>query len=315
MGVFINTLSVDGLKCQEQMPTVFLYSFKEYVQLLQFDANPQLVNWPMTIYDTKLYKGVTNTIDFVIRNNERRPINLVGLTLQATILNVLTGEVMLTKMVDITVAIQGKARLILDPGDTEDLDPGYYNYSIQSVDLNNVAQLFYTDINQSGVGTFELFDGVLRTFSPATEILAAQFTQTPIGNNDDIMFVTGSFPGDAQTQRANGMHTVAVYQEKFLGKFFIQASLSNNNPLPSEWFFVPLQPGSDPMYTFDYTNNQGPGPTLFNFVLNAYWVRFGYIPIWSGLVGSSGEYYPITLNETAQLVVNDGLFISVLYKN
>jgi len=291
------------------MPTVFLYSFKEYVQLLQFDANPQLVNWPMTIYDTKLYKGVTNNIDFVIRNNERRPINLVGLTLQATIQDQLTGEVVLTKNVEVTVAIQGKARLTLDPGETEDLTAGYYNYSIQNTDVNGISQLFYTDINQSGIGTFELFDGVLRTMLPATEVLAAQFTQTPIGNNDDVMFVTGSFPGDAQTQRANGMHTVAVYQTRFLGKFFIQASLSNNNPMPSEWFFIPLQPGPDPTYTFDYTNNQGPGPTLFNFDLNAYWVRFGYIPVWSGIDS------PISVDQFATLIVNDGVFNKILYKS
>ena len=291
------------------MPTVFLYKFKEYVQLLQFDANPQLVNWPMTIYDTKLYKGVTNTIDFVIRNNERRPINLVGLTMQATIQDQLTGEVVLTKTVDVTVAIQGKARLTLDPGEVEDLNSGYYNYSIQNTDVNGISQLFYTDINQNGIGSFELFDGVLRTMLPATEIVAAQFTQTPIGNNDDVMFVTGSYPGDAQTQRANGMHTVAVYQTRFLGKFFIQASLSNNNPMPSEWFFIPLQPGSDPMYTFDYNNNQGPGPTLFNFDLNAYWVRFGYIPVWSGVDS------PLSVDAFAQLIVNDGVFNKILYKS
>ena len=291
------------------MPTVFLYSFKEYVELLQFDRSPQLVNWPMTIYDTKLYKGVTNTIDFVVRNNERRPINLVGVELEAVISTRATNEIVLKKRVEVTVAIQGKARLILDPGEVEDLDAGYYNYSIVNTNVNGVNRLYYTDINQSSVGHFELFDGVLRSMVPATEILAAQFTKTPIGNNDDVMFVTGALPGDAQSQRANGMHTVAVYQTKFLGKFFIQASLSNNDPMPSEWFFIPLQPGQDPMYTFDYLNNGGPGPTLFNFDLNAYWVRFGYIPIWSGIDS------PINVDQVAQLVVNDGVFHKILYKS
>ena len=291
------------------MPTVFLYDFKEYVQLLQFNGNPQLVNWPMTIYDTKLYKGVTNTIDFVIRNNERRPINLVGLSLQATIQSQLTGEIVLTKIVEVTVAIQGKAQLTLDPGDVEDLPSGYYNYAIQNTDINGISQLYYTDINQTSAGSFELFDGILRTMLPAIDIENFQFTKTPLGNNDDVMFVTGAFPGDAQTQRANGMHTVAVYQSRFIGKFFIQASLSNNSPLPSEWFFIPLETGPDPMYTFDSTNNSGPGPTLFNFDLNAYWVRFGYIPVWSGIDS------PLNVDQFATLIVNDGVFNRVLYKN
>jgi hypothetical protein len=291
------------------MPTVFLYSFKEYVQLLQFDQNPQLVNWPMTIYDTKLYKGVTNTIDFVIRNNERRPINLVGVELEAFVSTRATNEIVLTKRVEVTVPLQGKAKLTLDPGEVEDLPAGYYNYSIQNTNVNGIAQLYYTDVNQSGVGHFELFDGVLRTMVPAVEVLAAQFTQTPIGNNDDLAFLTGAFAGDAQTQRANGMHTVAVYQTRFLGKFFIQASLTNNSPMPSEWFFIPLVPGPDPMYTFTYLNNDGLTPTLFNFDLNAYWVRFGYIPVWSGIDS------PISVDEFAQLIVNDGVFHKILYKS
>jgi hypothetical protein len=297
------------------MSTVFLFAFREYVQLVQTNGNPSYINWPMITYDTKVYKGVTNTIDFVVRNNERRPINLNGLELQATIQNQANGEILLTKTVNTLVALQGKAQLILDPGDIEDWPANYYDYVIQATDVNGIQTLMYTDLNKDTTGTFQLFDGVLRTQLPATEILQPQFTQTPLGNNDDIMYLTGAYPGDAQSQRANGMHTVAVYQTKWYGKFFIQASLTVDSPLPNEWFYVPLAVGQDPMYTFDSSNNQGPGPTLFNFSGNYYWVRFGYIPIWSPLVGNAGELYPNPLPAIATTVVNDGIFDKVLYKS
>lgn len=297
------------------MTLVNLFSYKEYIQLVQVERNVQLVNWPMIQYDTKVYQGVTNTLDFVVRNNERRPISLVQVSLEAVISNQLTAEIVLTKAVEVTVPLEGKARLVLEPGELEDWPAGYYDYSIQTVNPNDQRFLLFTDINKSTTGYFELFPGVIGGISKPTEILAAQFTQTPIGNNNDIMYVSGAYPGDAQSQKANGQHTVAVYQTKWLGKFWIQASLSNESPLPSEWFYIPLTTGADPMYTFDSTNNGGAQPTLFNFSGNYYWVRFGFIPIWSPLAGTNGEYSPVNLNEYATLVVNDGVFHKVLYKN
>jgi hypothetical protein len=290
------------------MPTVFLFSFKEYIQLVSWDANPAYVNWPMIQYDIKCYKGVTNTLDFVIRNNERRPVNLVGLEMECVIQNQNNGQIMLTKPVEVTVPLQGKARLTLDPGDIEDWTANYYDYTVRVTNVNGVQQLFYTDINKTATGNFQLFDGVLRAEVPSTEILAAQFTQTPLGLADDIMFLSGAYPGDAQVQKAGGLHTVAVYQTKWIGSFFIQASLQNDSPLPQEWFYIPLGQNS-PFYIFDHTNNGDDGPTLFNFSCNAYWVRFGFIPVWAG------DQNPITVRDIATLVVNDGVFHKVLYKN
>lgn len=297
------------------MSTVFLFAFREYVQLVTTDGDPSYINWPMITYDTKVYKGVTNTIDFVVRNNERRPVNLTGLILSCTIQDQATGEILLTKPVNSLVALQGKATLVLDPGDIEDWNANYYDYVVQATDVNNIQTLFFTDLNKDTTGTFQLFDGVLRTQLPATEILQPQFTQTPLGFNDDIMYLTGAYPGDAQSQRANGMHTAAVYQQKWNGKFFIQASLTVETPLPNEWFYVPLTNGPDPMYTFDSSNNGGPGPTLFNFSGNYYWVRFGYIPIWSPLVGNAGELNPAPPEAYYTAVVNDGILEKVLYKS
>ena len=270
--------------------------------------NSLQVNWPMVQYDIKIYKGVTNSIDFVVRNNERRPVNLVAMDIDCVIANQATGEMVLTKPIVSTVPTDGKAQLILDPYDIEDLNAGYYNYIIRSIDVNGIETLLYTDINKSSTGNFQLFDGVLRNEVPAIEIDAAQFTRTPNGLYDGVTYLTGAFAGDAQAQKTNGTHTVAVYQTGWYGQFFIQASLSNDTPLDSEWFHVPFDDGND-IYTFDAKNNKGDTPTLFNFNLNAYWVRFGYTPVWA-----TGQTYP-TPQEISSSIIKNGVFHKLLYKN
>jgi hypothetical protein len=290
------------------MPTLDLFSFKEYVQLVQVDRNTQLVNWPMIQYDIKIYKGVTNTIDFVVRNNERRAVNLVGNSLECTVAFQDTGEIVLTKPAIAMTPTDGKAQLILDPDEIEDLPAGYYNYVVKTIDDNGIERLLFTDINKRVTGSFELFDGVLRSEVPAIEIDAKQFTMTPEGIYNGLSYVTGAFPGDAQTNKANGTHTVAVYQTKWLGKFFIQASLSPEPPMPSEWFDIRLDPDTV-WYEFNKHNNAGDTPTLFNFDLNAYWVRFGYVPIWANGIN------PVDARPLSTMIVNDGVFHKVLYKN
>jgi len=281
------------------MPIAYLFKFPEYIHLVKADYASSNINWPMIQYDTKIFKGVTNNIDFVIRNNDRKPIKLVAYQLQAQIQKVnapsnsmdFLPEVILTKMVNITDEVNGKARLVLAPEDIQHWDPGYYRYVIQVSNVDGTTEYLYTDVNKSTFGMFELKEGVVSSLAPAIEIDNQQFTPTPVNLYDYTIWVSGAVQGDAQVGRANGTHTIAVYQNTFLGKFWVQGSLSTNAPLPSEWFDVALTPTTA---HFEFTkDNNGPAPTLFNFSMNVYWLRFVYRPD----------------------VANTGTFGKVLYKS
>jgi hypothetical protein len=300
------------------MATVFLYQFKEYIQLVKADTNSPNINYPMIQYDIKVYKGVTNTIDFVIRNMDRKPINLVDYQISAIIqtvdeANYGTQEIILTKDVIIVDEQLGKARLILEPEDIEMWNTGGYQYSIQCIDGQGNQTYFYTDINKSAVGQFTLYEGMQRSLQPALELIAndinvdeindivteqqlrrdrshcaGHFTPTPIGDYG-IIWTTGSLEGDSQSQRANGTHTIAVYTHNFTGKFWIQASLTNEAPQPSDWFNVPI--GATGNDWWDFTPDER--IRQFTFFGNYYWVRFQY----------------------QEDPVNIGKFKKILYKN
>lgn len=280
------------------MPTVFLFKFPEYVPLVKWESHAPNINWPMIQYDTKVFKGVTNSIDFVIRNNDRKPIKLVDYQLQAQVQQVNTTsnnqgflpEVLLVKNCVIIDELMGKAKLDLNPEDIQHWAPGYYRYVIQVTDGQGRTEYLYTDINKNTFGVFELKEGITSSLAPSIELNADQFTPSPVEEFTGTVYLSSGVAGDAQTGRANGTHTIAVYQTRFQGKFWIQGSLSNEPPLPAEWFDIKL--GAKTSY-FEFTKlNNALGPTLFNFSMNLYWLRFVYQPI----------------------TANQGVFLKVLYK-
>lgn len=249
----------------------------------------------MIIYDTKIYKGVTNNIEFVVRNNDRKPINLVGVDLVVQIRAVnnpsnskLPPEILLEKPVSLIDETQGKCKLVLDPDDIEAWATGYYRYTVRMAYPDGHSELLFTDVNKSTWGSFELIEGISSSLVPAVEYAANRFTPTPIGE-EDMYYTTGAIVGDAQAQRASGTHTFAVYTNNWTGRVWVEGSLSNESPYPSEWFPVQWQNG----LTYIQVNSDDYSPRLISFTMNLYWIRFCYKPDAN----------------------NQGQFTKILYKN
>jgi hypothetical protein len=250
-----------------------LFKFKEYVQLWQTDRNVPNINGPMIQYNTKIYKGATNTIDFVVRNNDRKAVNLIGYQIEALIQRCDQPELLLTKSVIPLNETAGKAQLTLLPGDINDWLAGFYRYTIRLTDVTGKQEFLYTDVNRSTFGTFELIEGTGVALVPSIEIKGSDFTPYPY-NEYDNTWTTGALAGDAQDNQSNGLHTVVAYtSDKFLGEFWIQASLTTQPPQREDWFDIRLIPSSS---SFHYTEDDSPRIKVFNFTGNYYWVRMFY---------------------------------------
>ena len=281
------------------MSIQFLYKFPEYIPLVKYDPTISRINMQAFQYNTKVYKGVSNSIDFVIQNNDRKPIRLFNLKLEVQIQRAdkpsnmiqYSPEVLLKKNCTITDEQNGKCRLVLHSDEIQHWNTGFYRYVVKMFDQNDIPEYLYTDINKNTFGFFELQEGVVSSIQPAIEVCDFQFTPTPHNLYDYTIFVSSAFPGDAQTGRANGMHSVAVYQEEFLGQFWIEGSLSSDTPLPDEWFELPIATHGR-RHEFNCQSNWI-SPIAFNFTANLYWIRFLYKPD----------------------MANRGIFNRVLYKN
>ena len=267
------------------MSTIFLYKFAQYTTLIKWDQTIDRINMPGIQYDIKLYKDVPNHIDFIVKNNENKPLKLLNVRIEVQIQYADTPsnsswylpEILIKKECKIIDELLGKVRLTLMPNEIEIWKAGYYRYVIQMYDDDNLPEYLYTDINKSVFGKFELIEGVTASISPPIEFFEYQFTPTPVNWWQDTMWVSGAIPGDAQFSRISNLHNVAVYQDNFIGKFWIQGSLAINPPQESEWFNIRLTNTAD---YFEFTTYQHyfNGPIPFSFNISLYWIRFLYQP-------------------------------------
>lgn len=254
------------------MADQILFKFKEYVQLWRTNNNVPNINGPMIQYDTKIYKGATNTIDFVVRNNDRKPVSLVGFQIDALIQRVDDPELLLIKQVYPTDETIGRARLTLASEDIDEWPSSFYKYTIRLTDITGRQEFLYTDVNRSTFGSFELIEGIKLSLVPPQIINSSSFTPYPYGYYENT-WATGALAGDAQTNQVNGVHTFVAYtSNNFIGEFWIQGSLTTTAPLETDWFNIPLKTGP----TFKYTETDSPKIKVFNIIGNYYWLRAFY---------------------------------------
>ncbi len=257
------------------MSLIYLYSYRLPVQLSMTDHRAPNYNRPMINYNTKVYKNNYNIIDFVIRNNDRRPVRLVDCQLSMLIEHAATKNIVLEKACVITDEVKGRAQVVLTADDTTNWSLGGYNYMVKITRPYQSQEFLYTDINNQAIGNFELFESVGGTFIPAETILGTHLTPVTV-DWDEVkeQLVSGAIPAVSSVGNNTGLFTIAFYQTNWMGKFRVQASLENLSPTERSWFTMDLQPGvlED---TFDGTSS---ALKSYSFTLNCRWIRFVCIP-------------------------------------
>lgn len=118
-----------------------------------------------------------------------------------------------------------------------------------------------------------------------SEILLDSRTH-PSLNADPVTYYGEAFKGDGYYGWGDGVHTVEVQINNFVGDIFIQASLATS-PTGSDWFQVPLTLANSEIFIMDTTGAitrgsvpqvlQYTSPTTtvktYNFTGNFVWVR------------------------------------------
>ena len=260
--------------------TIKLYQDPVRIWLTQIGNGVRNNNLPLDDNDFKAFKGVTSSVEFSVRNNDRRPIDLEGKTLIVTIYNPTNGELMLQKEIEVFNAKRGLARLIITPTDVVNWDPGFYRYSVIIENDDNTQNILFQDKNQLGRGLLELVDGVLPpivqsiTLDPQ-EFTPAGFTFQVTANSPD-RWMSSAVPGADQLNLANGLHTFALFANNFTGKFWVQGSLEpepSTDVIPpgTDWFDIDVEGTPNPLIFDKFT-----GIAPYNFFANLNWVRFLY---------------------------------------
>jgi hypothetical protein len=251
---------------------VILYRTPVVIGLVRVGHGIRNDNPPMNRSNFALYQGADAAIEFVVRDTDRKPINLLGKTLTLTVMEPLTGALVLTKRIRVLDPHKGSCRVRFSPGDLLTVWPQFYTYSILMNNHDGTSELLMTDQNATARGVLEIRAGVLPEPARSVEITGQPWDRlvpVRVGDPPIQQYRTGALPADGPASDPNGLHTVAIYPDNYRGRLWVQASLLDQPTTADEhWFDVDLGTGAPLEFTPDS------GLEAYNFSGHYRWVRF-----------------------------------------
>lgn len=253
------------------MTTKTQYYMRKVVWVTLGDNGVKNVNIGWGDADFILNKGANGVLEFVIRDIDRKPVKLLGVSINCSIINNSNEELVLEKELLITDYINGRGKIIITPSDMQNWEIGFYRYVLTFNNLDNEDFVYlYNDFNQEVVGYIELRDKAIGKPPKAQE----QTSFTPVKPNigDETRYYSGVFKGPAQLGYTSNLMTVAFYGSNFTGNVYAEISL---DPIADQniqnWVPIQLVPGQD-FVSFNDLNAVEP----YNIYGDYHYLRFSF---------------------------------------
>lgn len=217
--------------------------------------------------DFKAFKDSQTDIEFIVRNIDRKPINLTGRKLFVTIVNYKSGQTLASIPLEIVDAVRGICRLSLVPYMVKDMPLGVYRYTVSYMLDNGNAKILTTDQYETGHGYFELFWGREMHGLASQEYSWSSFA--PVNSNRfDTYYVSPHFEGNLRDGSLDGVHTFAWYLDNFTGSIWVEGSIVEETPDEPDWFPILIDE------QFETQFDRESGLIAHNIEANLQWVRF-----------------------------------------
>jgi len=236
------------------------------------------------VYDRRLkvYKGVSNPITFVFKNEDQAVQSITTKEFEFDLIDTKNDRSVIKKTLTLvddgsTVSTRGKATVTLTDGDLLDLEPGFYNYSVREIAIGDDSTVTYTvtyaNTSYNSEGTLEILDGAFPKFVPSNETITWPVTTGPYSKTSAYI------DGKSSQNGNNSLHTIAVYTNGFTGTFKIQGTLVTTAVQDSDFADITATDQTNPI---TFTNSTG--VKYFNFI--GVWenIRFS----WQNTGGNNG---------------------------
>ncbi len=255
---------------------ITLYNNPIRIDLTQSDKGVRNENMPLTRSDFHAYKGATTEIEFLVRNNDRKPIVLSGKNVYIIIRDLPTKSEILKKKLCITDYERARVKLPLYPSEVVDWAEGFYEYVVLVENPDSSQNILYTSQDQAVRGWFELKNGALPPLAPLYDINPQEWVGEHIGKypGGQTAYFSDYLPGNSSFGFSTGLHTFVLYLDNYTGVIKIRGSLDLAAPTyDGDWFAISVTPS-----TFELKFEEASGLFPYNFYTNALWIRFENIP-------------------------------------
>ena len=235
------------------------------MHLLIGTLNEEKFNMPMYNTDITLWKGVDNTIEFSIRNHDRKSVVLE----EGTILKfVATNQKMrqrIEKELEVISEALGRYKITLTPTELNDVDCGDF-VGYVCVDNGTTKELLYTGTDWYPYFNVEVKPNRLELIEDATEFTAEDFNRDVYQNDYDGK-IYETFTSSMIEADVTPYHSCMVKLEEFVGEIKIQGS-TEDNPEHNENDWIDIASKSFEEPTDENVLLSGEGKFI--------WVRFQY---------------------------------------
>jgi hypothetical protein len=155
------------------MITVKTYLYPNTAEVQVFDPaifttrNRQVYSRPI-----KVYQGIDNPIQVVVKNQDQKNVNLTGYTVQASIQDPTNKTTIETYAVTFANIAVGKGTFTLDKGTINTLENRFYKLTFKTIKADNTEQPMYIDDNYGVPLDLEILPAYwAETASEQTEVI------------------------------------------------------------------------------------------------------------------------------------------------
>lgn len=193
-------------------------------------ARPLRMNYPMNRTDFRLLRGVTNEVQFFVRDIDRKPFVSAD-TYSIIVTDERADRLLLRKDLVVEDAQKALFRVTFGVTDVQDLPDGFLRWSIVRTDTGGRETMLWTDRDYSPFSYLRMGDG---PFPPpvAPEILDP---------NDFIVVdsyrVSSALIGATNAGWPGAVQTFVFPLNEFVGEIIIEATLEQQPPnTDGDWF-------------------------------------------------------------------------------
>lgn len=227
-----------------QINSVYLYPNK-------IDAfTNSLASWQTERYrrvynrNLKIYRSVDNRVDLQVRNSDQKAADTTNSTLVFNIVTRETKDLILQKDCTTVSASTGKAYVTITAEELENLESGFYNYTVvQEIreSINDTEYLvtsrtpLYIDSQYGVISTMEIAGDVLGEAADSLVVNKFEYVNpATTGYQDPDFYISSIIDADPQRSTVNSLHTFQFYYDNYEGTVVIQGSIDEGGT-PYVW--------------------------------------------------------------------------------
>lgn len=262
-----------------QLGSVYLYPNRLNVYT---NLNSWLSERNRAVYNRnlKIYRGVDNRLEFRVKNSDQKPQSVEGKTFVFNLVSRDNSALSVRQDCVVDNEEEGRISVTISATTLDQLEPGYYEYSLiyetrQTVSGNQYKVIekspAYVDSQYGAMGVLEVLANIEGEPLESTEI--REFGKYVQPWHDEDYFDSGVIFTGSQLVNAGSLHTFQFYLNDYTGRVTIQGSIDEGGN-PQTW--------SD-LQTIEYI---GADNEYINVVGKYNYFRVRHMPYAADIVGS-----------------------------